>query len=158
MTRNKGFLLFSATALFCALALDATGAGDIDGHKVAAGLSVYLGITPAMNVASHPKGHSEEAMHGGPPRGQHVHHFTAALFDARTGERVEDASVEARVTPLGLAGVTRSLEPMAIAETVTYGNYFAMRDDGAYRIRLSIVRPGNRQPVVLEFSHQHRRR
>jgi hypothetical protein len=156
MTLNKRSLVLSATALLCALGLEAAGAGDLDGHKVTRGISVYLGIAPAMSVAKHPLAHSEATMHGGPRRGHHVHHITAALFDAQTGERIEDAGVEARVTPLGLAGETRALEPMAIVDTITYGNYFAMRDDGTYRIRLSIVRPGSRQPVALEFSHLHR--
>ena len=34
--------------------------------------------------------------------------------------------VEARVAEPGLAGVTRRLEPMLIADTVTYGNYFQL--------------------------------
>jgi hypothetical protein len=50
----------------------------------------------------------------------------AAVFDAATGERVEDAVVEARVAEPGLAGITRRLEPMLIADTVTYGNYFQL--------------------------------
>jgi hypothetical protein len=157
MTRKEGFLLLSATALFWALAIEAAGADDIDGHKVAAGMSVYLGITPAVIVRSHAASHAEATMHRGPPAGRHVQHLTAALFDDRTGERIEDATVEARVTPLGMASMTRGLEPMAIADTVTYGNYFTMRDAGAYRIRLAITRSGDRRPVMLEFAHQHRR-
>jgi hypothetical protein len=35
--------------------------------------------------------------------------------------------VEAQVTPLGLATVTRRLDPVVIAGAITYGNYFTMR-------------------------------
>jgi hypothetical protein len=158
MTRIKGLFLVSATALFCAMALDAAGAGDIDGHKIVSGLSVYLGITPAAAIQAHPGAHKEAAMHGGPLRGRHVHHLTAALFDSRTGDRVEVATIDARVAPLGLAGEARRLEPMEIAGTVTYGNYFALRGNEAYRITLSIWREGRRQPVTVEFTHRHRNR
>lgn len=158
MARTKGLLLVSATALFGALALEAAGAGDIDGHKVAAGLSVYLGITPAAAIQANPGAHTEAMMHGGPPRGRHVHHLMAALFDARTGDRVEDVAIDARVTALGMAGETRRLEPMEIAGTVTYGNYFALQGNEAYRITLSIWREGRHQPVTVEFTHRHRNR
>ena len=93
-------------------------------------------------------------MHGGPPRGRHVHHLTAALFDARTGDRVEDVTVDARVAPLGLAGETRRLEPMEIAETITYGNFFSFPEEGGYRLRLRIERTG--EPATeVEFRHRH---
>jgi hypothetical protein len=157
MTRNKGLLLVSAAALFWAMALDAAGAGDIDGHKVVNGLSVYLGITPAAAIQAHPGANREAVMHGG-PRGRHAHHLTAALYDARTCDRVEDVTIDARVAPLGLAGETRRLEAMEIAGTVTYGNYFALQGNEAYRITLSIWREGRRQPVTVTFAHGHRRR
>ncbi len=38
-----------------------------------------------------------------------------------------NATVEARVTPLGLAGVTRRLESMQISGTVIHDNYFTSR-------------------------------
>jgi hypothetical protein len=82
----------------------------------------------------------------------------AAVFDAASGERVENALVEARVAEPGLAGVTRRLEPMLIADTVTYGNYFQLSGDGPYRIDLSITRPCLARPVTVEFTYEHRTR
>ena len=66
--------------------------------------------------------------------------------------------VEARIAEPGLAGVTRQLEPMVIADTVTYGNYFQLSGDAPYRIDLSITRPGLATPVRVEFTYEHRTR
>lgn len=164
MRRQRTVLL----ALMAALAWALTGlipatAADTRDHKTAGGLSVYLGVLPAAMIQGHPKDHPEEAMHGGAPRGRHAFHVMVAVFDAESGDRIEDATVEASVASIGdaaahLPGVTRRLESMVIADTVTYGNYFTMRGDGPYRIRFSVTPAGATQPVVLEFSYDHRTR
>ena len=141
-----------------ALSSVTTGAADDDNYKTAGGLAVYLGVLPAAMIQGHPRGHPEEAMHGGVPRGRHAFHVVAAVFNAATGERVEDALVEAHIAEPGLAGVTRQLEPMVIADTVTYGNYFQLSGDAPYRIDLSITRPGLATPVRVEFTYEHRTR
>jgi hypothetical protein len=82
----------------------------------------------------------------------------AAVFDAVSGKRLENAKVEVRVSLLGLAAVMRPLEPMQIAGTVTYGNYFTIRANERYRIVISINRGSDTKPVTLEFSHEHRTR
>jgi len=156
MRRESTSLLVLVAALAWALAgVNTATAADTRDHKAAGGLSVYLGVLPAAMIQGHPKDHPEEAMHGGVPRGRHAYHVMAAVFDADSGERSEDARVEARVMPLGLAGVTRRLQPMVIADTITYGNYFIMRGDGPYQIRISVTPAGAAQPVVLEFSYEH---
>ena len=119
---------------------------------------MYLGVLPAAMIQGHPKDHPEVTMHGAVPRGRDAYHVMAALFDAASGNRIENATVEARVTPLGLAGVTRRLEAMQIAGTVTYGNYFTIRANEPYRILVSITRGADSKPVRLEFSHEHRTR
>ncbi|MBX3497700.1 MAG: hypothetical protein KF769_15810 [Parvibaculum sp.] len=125
-----------------------------DSHKVEHGLAVYIGVLPAAMIQGHAVDHEKTPMHGGVPRGRNAHHLTVAIFDARTGSRIENASVQARVFPLGLAGTTRTLNPMTIVGTVTYGNYFALAD-GPYRIRLAISLPGQSQPVNMEFDYDH---
>ena len=120
-----------------------------DNQKIAGGIAVYLGVLPAAMIQGHPKDHSEPAMHGGIPRGRGAYHVMAAVFDAENGERIENAKVKARVSPLGLASVMRSLEPMQIAGTVTYGNYFTIRADEPYRILISVVRAGQPAPVAF---------
>jgi hypothetical protein len=158
MRLHRTLLLMLAAALVWALPAPATAA-DAGNHKIAQGLSVYLGVLPAALVGRGDKqDHTEAAMHDGAPGGGHDQHVMVAVFDAATGERVEDAIVEARVTPLGLAGVRRVLEPMVIADTVTYGNYFAMQGDGRYQITVSVMPAVAPRPVVLEFIYDHRTR
>lgn len=128
-------------------------AADHEHTKTASGLTVYVGMVPAQIVRGHPGRHPEAQAHGGPPRGEHVYHLIIAVFDAASGARVEDAKVSARVSGLGLAGPHRGLEPMKIADTVTYGNYFNLPGRGRYRIDVDVERsPG---PVSFEFAYDH---
>jgi hypothetical protein len=145
-------------ALLCAsLAATAAVAQGGTGSKTVAGLTVYVGVVPAAIIEGDSKEHAEEA-HGDVPRGEHAYHVMAAVFDAESRARIENAEIDARVTPLGLAPVTRRLEPMSIAGTVTYGNYFTMRGDGPYQIGFVVTVPGRREPVTVEFSYEHRTR
>lgn len=130
-------------------------AAESTGYRITDGLTVYLGVIPAALIQGHAADHAEAEMHDGVPRGRYAYHITVAVFDSVSGERVEDAQVRARVTPPGLAPVERNLEPMPIADTVTYGNYFTMRDDGPHRIRIEIRSDDADEPVVAEFTHDH---
>jgi hypothetical protein len=130
-----------------ALSAVTTGAEVDENPKTADGLTVSLGVLPAAMIQG-----PEEAMHGGVPTGRDSYHIVVAVFDATTGARIEDAVVEARVAELGFAGVARRLEPMLIADTVTYGSYFELSSDADYRIYLSITRPGSAVPVKVEFA------
>jgi len=151
--------LIFASMLTCVLSASGSAiAADNVSFKTAGGLTIYLGVLPAAMIQGHAKDHPEAAMHGGVPGGPHAYHVMAAVFNAESGERIENATVEARVTPLGLAAVTRPLMPMVIAGTVTYGNYFTMRGEGPYRITFSVTTPQVAEPVVLEFTYEHRTR
>lgn len=162
MTREKTVLIVLVSALAWVLpGMTAAAIADDRSYKEASGIAAYLGVLPAAMVQGHPKDHAEEAMHGGVPRGRHAVHVMSAVFDAESGERIEDATIDASVIAVSdaaahIAGVTRRLEPMVIADTVTYGNYFAMPGDERYRIALSIKRAGSVTPVLLEFSYDHR--
>jgi hypothetical protein len=133
----------------CALVATLTARAADDNYKIVGGLAVYLGVLPAALVRGH------QGMHGDVSSGPHAYHVVAAVFDASTGARIEDAKVEARVTPRRLASEARALEPMKIAGTVTYGNYFTMGGADPYRIELSISPPGGGQPVKVEFTYFH---
>ena len=145
--------LIASAGLLVLLPVFAQGV-DEDGYKIADGLAVYLGVLPAAMIQGH-QTHPEERMHGGVPRGRHAYHVVAAVFDAVTGERIENAMVQARVMPRRLAAETRALVPMEIAGTVTYGNYFTMGGNDPYRIEMSIARSGTATPVAVTFSYRH---
>ncbi len=145
MKRRSVVTMFGVCALIVALAARAAD----DDYKTAGGLAVYLGVLPAALVRGH------QGMHGDSSSDPHAYHVVAAVFDASTGARIEDAKVEARVTPRRLAGEARALEPMEIAGTVTYGNYFTMGGSDPYRIELSISPSGGGQSVKVEFTYLH---
>jgi len=126
--------------------------------KVVDGLTVYLGVLPAAMIQGHAPDHPEIAMHGGRPAGQHVYHIVVAVFEAKTGKRLADIGVSARVSSLGLAGPRKTLEAMDIADTVTYGNYFELSGEGLYDITIEVARAGAATPLHVKFTYEHRLR
>jgi hypothetical protein len=130
-------------------------AQDTAPYKIAGGLAVYLGIVSAEVIEGHPRGHPEAEMHGSVPSGRHVHHVMVAVFDDASGRRITDAVVTASVAGVGLAGTKQTLEPMTIADALTYGAYFALPGRDRYRIRIEITRPGAAGPVRVEFEYDH---
>lgn len=132
----------------------ATIAADAEVQKTAGGLTVYLGVLPAEMVKDPPPHSAERPMHGGTPRGRHEYHIVAAVYDATSNARISDATVTAKVSGLGLSGPQKTLEPMKIADTTTYGAFFNLPPD-LYTIRLTVRRPGS-QPVLLDFKYDHR--
>jgi hypothetical protein len=132
----------------------AANSGEV---KTSGGLLVYLGVVPA-EIVKGPSPHSaERPMHGRIPRGLHEYHVVAAIFDAANGTRVSDASVLAQLSGVGLSGERKNLEPMQLSETTTYGAFFSLPGRDLYTFRLAIMRPGVRQPVIIDFRYDHRR-
>lgn len=147
-----GALLFGAL-----LAGDfAARAGDAGLYQRAAGVEAYIGFVPAEITKGHAPTAADQRMHRGVPRGAHEYHLVAAVFDASTGERISDASVTAQVSGLGLVGPKKTLEPMSIAGTITYGAYFELPGFDRYRIVLTIKRAGASRPVDLVYNYEHR--
>lgn len=97
-------------------------------------------MLPAVLVRGH------QGMHGDASRSPHAYHVIAAV-DASTGARIEDAEVEALVTPRRRASEARALEPMQIAGAVTYGNYFTMGGSDPIGSRFRSVRRAAASPV-----------
>jgi hypothetical protein len=124
-------------------------------YKTAGGMAAYLGVVPAELVKGPGPHSAERPMHGRIPKGQHEYHIVVAIFDARTGARISDATVSAKISGLGLSGDRKVLEPMKIADTVTYGGFFNLTRN-IYTIRLTVQRPGA-QPISLDFRYDHRR-
>jgi hypothetical protein len=119
------------------------------------GLDVYYGVMPAEILRGHPADHVERKMHRGPPRRSGQQHLIVSLFDAGTRQRVESAQVSARVSEPGLVPQQKILEPMQIAETVTYGNFFSMPGPGPYRIEVEVRRHGDSRPMQAVFVYRY---
>lgn len=143
------FLLLSVTAA-------PANADEAQDSRTVDNIVIYLGVLPAEMIRGHPLQHPESSMHGGRPAGESEYHVVVALFDAKTGARVANAQVSARVSEIGFAGEEKELAPMEIAGTQTYGNYFPMQGNGPFRISLTIRVPGEARDIKATFEHRHK--
>lgn len=157
-TSHLKSLLRVAVLSIATLLASAAFAADSATHKVVHGVAIYLGVLPAEMIMGHPKPHTEAEMHGGVPAGKHQYHVTVSLFDAASGKRITNAKVTAHVYEINRAGTQKKLEPMLIADTISYGNYFNMPSaNNPYRIRVRIELPGVAGIIETEFEYQHAR-
>ena len=115
------------------------------------GLTVYFGMVPAAIA----EGIAGSSLHGVQPTAAHSQHLIVAIFNSGTGERVTDATVTAKITQPGFEPPEKPLEPMKIADTVTYGNFFDLSRPGVYRIRLSVSRTGTARPIMIDLLYDH---
>lgn len=123
--------------------------------KVVGNVAVYMGMLPVEMIRGYSPRTTEGSMHGGKPKGRDGYHIVVALFDAKSGTRITHANIRARVSEIGYTGEEKALQPMEIAGTETYGNYFSMVGDGPFRIPLVIRVPGEKHPIELQFEHRH---
>jgi cytochrome c5 len=117
-------------------------------------VTVYFGVVPGDAIRRHPKEYPQKA-YGVPPSGPAQYYVTVALFDTPSGQRIEDAVVKARVATAAGAGPEKTLEPVTIANSRSYGNYFAMGGIGPYKITVHIRRPGSSDAIQAQFEYMH---
>lgn len=125
--------------------------------QIVDGMAIYLGVTPAELVQGHSTGKDDaKALHGGTPESADSHHVVVALFDVETGARITDARIQADLGDRSYNhGPAKPLEPMHIAGATTYGNFFLMRGEDVWRIRLRIERPNAANATEADFRYQH---
>ena len=121
---------------------------------------IYLGVLPAEIIAEQAQGHHEPNMHRGTPGWGDQYHIMVALFDHTNWARITGADVsatlsDARTPGRRVAGPRKQLEPMTIAGSAAYGNYFNIPGNGPYRIDLEIRRSGTEQPIKAGFAYRH---
>jgi len=110
-------------------------------HKLISGVDLYLGIAPAASAAvSQPR-----------PSGAGYYYVNLSLRDAASGAYIKDAQVEARAANAVSGGDTRKLEPMALAESMSYGNFFRMQGKEPYVITVQVRRSGATPPIEAKF-------
>ena len=126
-------------------------------EKHADGLVVYMGVMPAEVLRGRSDTDHLATMHGGLPWGSGSHHIIMSVFDEATRRQLDDATVEASVGQLGRGETRRQLEPMKIANTTTYGNFFPMAGSGPFLVRVSIRRAGQDHPTQVQFKYAHLR-
>ena len=145
-----------AAPLALTLALGAGAWAQVPGEKIVGNVVFNIGIAPEEQISTeHPSNNSERQMHLPRARSDRDH-LVLSLADAGTGSRIDDATVTASISRMGMDHVRRDLERMDTGGTVTYGNYFDLRAPGPYLIRLEVRRPGAPAPTVAEFDYRNR--
>ena len=127
----------------------------IDYYKTTGNLAVYFGVLPSELMGHSPE-HPEKVTHGGVSAARRQHHIVVAVFDAKTGRRITDADVTATVGEPGLIPTIKKLDPMSIAGTISYGNFFQMGSPYKYRFAIKI-RPHGEQERAVDFEFPHPR-
>lgn len=110
-------------------------------HKLVGGVEFYLGIAPAASAAvSQPR-----------PSGPGYYYINVTLREAASGAYIKDAQIEVRAANAVSGGDTKSLAPMALAESASYGNFFRMQGQEPYVITVHVRRPGAAQTIEARF-------
>ncbi len=149
MRRRLGRALILAATALAAVAC-APEPEEASFVQSADGLTGYLGVVPRAVVLDHAPGHEERRMHPSQPTGDA--HIVVAIFDDATGERVENAAVEAVVRRDGHPGPQRlSLDRMRIEDTITYGGFLSVAPTGLYHVDVAVRRPGSDGETHLRF-------
>lgn len=101
---------------------------------------MYWGLVPAAVVSDK---HALDQLHGGGPKGGgQVHHLVVALFDSKTGLRIENAVVRAQLSETGVVDApARYLPPMLIDGRMSFGQLFSVVKEGPYRFRVFVKLP-----------------
>ena len=132
-------------------------AGQPGQYKTAYGVAVYLGVKPAREIKAQPQTYPRLHARGTIPRGRNDQYVSVALFESSSGERIKDARVSARVSPIGLAGRERDLKPIPIGAAVTYGNFFSMSSPDTYVIEVVIRQMKGGDPIRARFEYRYYR-
>jgi len=140
-------------AMLPGLVTQAVAASDSDLSRTVDDMTIYIGVIPSEIAAKHLPSHQEALMHGGKRSGDRFQHLVVAVYDAKTNQRIADAKVTASVADPGISTEEKQLEPMTIADTLSYGNYFSMMPKSHYLITVSVRRPGVHQPTRAQFDY-----
>ena len=149
MRTKIGGLVAGAMMMFA----PSSSAGQAGMSQLADGVLVYLGVIPTEVMLEHrafyPGHFAGEAV----PTGKNVYHVTLALFDHATGERITDADVEARISPLGLVGPKKGFHTMTEAGALTFFEYVTLSPHDRYVIHVTVRRPQATEVVEATFEY-----
>ncbi len=120
-------------------------------NQVKNGIAIYLGLLPAEMI----EGHTASSMHGGLPTGHNRYHVAVAIFNDKTGLRINNATVQIRVNNKIGAGPEpyKKLEGMEMNGKFMYGNYFSLKTAGPYRIDVRVFISGTDKPIEVTFDY-----
>ncbi|MBI1942813.1 MAG: cytochrome c5 family protein [Betaproteobacteria bacterium] len=123
------------------------------GHRAAGGMDIYLGMVRAEALLAYPRESVERTMHGGVPSGPGYYHVNVSLADERTHAPITGARVSVRFEQPGAPAAAATLEPIPLG-AASYGNYVRLRPGAAYKVVVSVGRPGSGRPVAARFERR----
>ena len=142
-------------ALLWAVAMTVPGAGEaaeVRYRKTTGAYAVYLGIMPGELIS----GPAPEAGASPfqPPSTKDTHHVMVSIFDLH-GRRITDASIGARVAPLGFSGVRKTLEASTALGAPVHAGFFPMPGRGPFRVDIEFSRPNVESARRVRFYFRH---
>ena len=110
---------------------------------------------PAETLRAYPKESAERTMHGGVPSGAGYYHVNVSLVDGASKAPISDARVNIRIEQHGgVAMESKTLEPMAMHNAPSYGNYVRMAGKATYVMTVRVQRSQPSVPIEARFEHR----
>ena len=78
-----------------------------------------------------------------------------SIVEEKSIKQIDNAVVKASIGELGLSVTSKSLEPMRIAGTATYGNFFPMRGAEPFQIDVEIRLASTPSALSKSFNYSH---
>lgn len=151
---RKTYAGLLAVLLAATVAASARAAEDLSFRKNVADYWVYLTVMPAELISGLPPW-EPGATPSQPPAARYTHHVMVSLFDYRSGRRITDAKVQARVAALRFSGTQKALESTSVAEGQLYDWLFPMIGRGPFRIDVEFRTARAKGPQHATFYFRH---
>ncbi len=124
-------------------------------RRIIDGVEIYFGVISAETLRlQHSGTDAESTMHGGIPRGSGYYHVNVSLFDDNAKVAITDAHVEAKVADPVMGNQVKTLEPMVLNNSASYGNYFRLTGKDAFTIAVLIRKPGATSAIETQFTYR----
>lgn len=151
---HKTYAALLAVLLAATVVANAHAAEDVSFRKNVADYWVYLTVMPG-ELISGPSPSEPSASPSKPSAAGDTHHVMVSLFDYRSGRRITDAKVHARVAALGFSGTQKALESTSVAGAELYAGLFPMIGRGPFRIDVEFRTAGAKSPQHATFYFRH---
>lgn len=144
-----------ALTLSAGFALPGVAAEEATFRQTAGEYSIYLAVMPRELITGPAAVESDRTRIFQQAAARDTHHLMVSIFESRSGRRITDAAVAARVAGLGFSGEKKTLMPTALAGSVLYTGLFPMIERGPFRIDVEFRVPSTVQlgQVTFYFTH-----
>jgi len=121
-------------------------------HVKAMGIDVYLVVMPAEMISGHPEDHPESLMHReNRIENKNQFHISVGVIEAKSGFRLQNLDVSARVISGDYQGPVKIMENMQMGGKHSFGNYFMIPGSGAYQVEVKIQHKGQSDMLIVTF-------